>query len=229
VLTDVHNFFGENDYKWMIEGQIEGRSLTDLLEIIPPGALPETDQPISVVLVPPLEDLAWTEFLRRAFPGAICREHVTRDAPQLTMGVCDLPGTPPLPAVPWQGGLTARYFLSGRDEPILERTEPFIAYALVPHVCRAPVESSEVDTCTVEWSGTFEAAEPTVARLIPEARGGTFAVEIDGRPADGVMTLEAGTHRLRATAVLERERPAGAQLRWELPGEPQRLMPFFRG
>jgi hypothetical protein len=229
VLTDAYNFFGENDYKWMIEGQMEGTMLADLLEIMTPGSLPEVGQPVSVVLAPPFEDPAVPDFLRCVFPGAICRAHVTRDAPRLTMSVCDLPGVPPLPAVPWQGGLTARYFWSGREGTILERTEPFIAYGLVPQVCRTSVESPEVDTCTVEWSGTFEIAELTVARLLPEARGGTLAVEIDGGPAGAVVRLEPGTHRLRATAVFKREAPTGAQLRWELPGEPQRLMPFFQG
>jgi hypothetical protein len=234
VLSDLPNFFTESDYRWMIRGHIAGEPLDDLTAILPPHALPGSGRPLSIVLLPPYDAPGVAALLRGVYPGTECRIDVTPDAPQLRMTVCAVPAarslaTTPAPARQPVGTLTAAYFLR-RDAaapPALVRAEPFIAYALVPDVCRDRTQEPEVESCTVEWIGRFELPLDTTVRFAGETRGGSLKISIDGRRVHGLLRLGAGAHELKAVAVIPRTHATGAQVRWRLGRQPAVLVPFY--
>lgn len=227
LLSDLKYFFTPSDYYWLIETTMKGRALSDLSELLPPAQLPPAAKRRSVVIQHPHERHAIARLLTDLYPGTVCEEFIEPDNGYITLTACDLPDhlTPQALTM----ALTARYWLgpSAEGAPVVERSEPFIGYALVPKQCYSE-QPFTIRECTAEWTGTLQIPTAGEYRFIAEGReGATLSVLIDDQPVgNGPIRLDAGTHRVVAHGRMRRIGETGVRLLWQTPRGPEPV-PFY--
>jgi Dolichyl-phosphate-mannose-protein mannosyltransferase len=216
MFSDTLNFFRPSDYEWWRGDAVPGKVTADLLPLLNGERGPWTGRELHLFVADPFEYDDIARLLRQRFPNARCGRMTDADIPgHLHFTTCDVPSA--ASGAPLQQGIRARYFRGDAAEPILERLEPAIAYALLPDVCRFPA-ANEKPPCRVEWDGTWQVPADGRHELQATARDGSFTATVDGRPANGALDLTAGPHAIQAHAQLRSIENVGAELRWRHDG-----------
>lgn len=216
AFTDQVNFFLGSDFEWWRGDAVPGKVTADLLPVLNGERGPWTGRELHLFIADPFERDDIIRLLRQRFPNAPCSRMTDPDIPNhLHIATCAVPNGPA--AAPLQQGIYARYFRGDSAQPILERFEPAIGYALLPDVCGFPL-AHEKPPCRVEWNGTWQVPADGPYELHAAARDGSIAISLDGRPVNGVMDLSAGPHAIHGEARFRSTENVGAALRWRHDG-----------
>jgi hypothetical protein len=240
LLSDMHNFFQPSDYAWWRGFRVPGVVSLDLYPVLSGSPGPWRGKETHVLIQRPFEQAELAALLRDTVPEASCEwiRH-PEGYPHLDQMACRIPKE--AEPRPLKSSLHARYFAGTHPEPLLERDEPAVSWALVPDRCTILGGNGEQTRCRVEWEGTFVLPEGGEWELAVEARNAKVSGELDGasvQPRSGVpiegyllgglMTAErrkigAGEHRVRLSAEFQESVDIGVRLRvrdgvgpWEL-------------
>lgn len=220
------SYYYRSAYAWLIDRLMRGRDVQDLMEVLPPHALPTQEGPLTVMVQEPFERRAVGRLLRAVYPGTTCSDFAEPDCPRVALTACNLPQPPTASA--WTSTLEARYWLGAKPNgaPFLVRREPFIGYATLPPQCY--VGQPGPPACYAEWTGTFEAPANAAYYFVAQPRGRTtMEVRVDDvRLGAAPIRLAAGPHQIWVGAHLPREDDVGARLSWERDGRIQ-VLPFY--
>jgi hypothetical protein len=210
LVSDQTNFFTPSDYEWWRGTRVPGSVTSDLLPVLNGERGPWTGRDLRVLIANPFEHEALVRLLQARFPGTECTGMKDTDiAPHLRFTACKVP--PASAPMRFESGVHARYFYGDAAQPFLERTEPAIAYFLLPDVCRDPVAVGK-PPCRVEWEGTWNVPRAGRYVLTPDGRNADVSLTVDGQPARGPTELAAGPHTLRMTARFRSINDIGAHL-----------------
>jgi hypothetical protein len=212
-VTDVVNFFMDNDFAWL-RGNLAGTATADMLPLFTGEDGPWTGHDLYVLIQDPHDGDALVRLLRQRFPTAQC-EVVSQpdDPPGAQMSACRLP---PTSGGGFEKGVRARYFRGKDPDPFLERMEPVISYAFLPLECQTLLMAPDVPPCRVEWEGIWETPEAGDYQFALDVRQGHATLSIDGRQVarSAQVELSAGPHLIQVRAQYGAVRENGARLRW---------------
>lgn len=245
LLSDMRNLFIPNDYAWWRGDRVPGEVTTDIYPLLTGAKGPWSGRSVYVLIQRPFEQNEVAEVLTSFLPGTTCEwiRH-PEGYPHLDQLACAI-GRDPVPES-LRATLRTRYLRAGDREPLLERDEPVISWALFPELC-SRWHQPERPGCVVEWEGTFvlDGAQPHEIAL--EARNAAVEGDIDGRkfradrsvPIEGYvlggdmraarMTLEPGVHRIRLQAQpLANDGDLGVRLRRKDPVKGWQFVSFVQ-
>lgn len=243
ALSDMRNLFMPSDYAWWRGTRVPGEVTTDIYPLLAGAAGPWGDRDVYLLIQRPFEQQEIADLVRAFWPGAQC--HWIRHPegyPHLDQIGCRLGGL--ASPQPLRSSLRARYFREPTAEPVLERDEPAISWALSPEVCSFWA-SPEAPRCRVEWNGTFSLSGDGAQQIAVEARNarveGTIddrafvldrTVPIEGYVLGGDMTavrleIPPGEHRIHLRAEATRSGDLGVRVRVREKGQAWRLVWFF--
>lgn len=226
MVSNMLNFFMDNDYAWVRRDEIPGSVTSDLKPVLEGKPGPWDGRQLHVLIVDPYEHAEIVALLKRSIPGTECEPFAGGDTPPWQHYTsCALPiGYKPIPVEPT---LTARYFYGDQPDAFLERRQRALSYALYPDECRLPL-ALDKPPCRAEFSGVWHVDEAGTYELTAEAQGGQVSLTIDGMPINNqAMDLSAGPHEIRGSAKFETLFEAGARLKVKRPGEQEwRLVAF---
>ncbi|GIW40984.1 MAG: hypothetical protein KatS3mg076_1561 [Candidatus Binatia bacterium] len=227
LLSLVDRFFDptyyyRSHYSWLVDDVLRGHDARDVHDLFRPRVSDPGARP-TVIVQRPYEEEAVAELLRALYPGTRCEPVLEPDNPYVAFTVCELATTTPSGAL--VSTLRGRYWTGTypAGEPFLERTEPFLGYAVVPHRCGEA-------TCFAAWEGEFEVAEREVVGLRLETRNVLrLEATLDGTPLghEDRRVLDPGRHVVTVRALLRAERGSGVRLLRTAGGE-SRVLPFYR-
>jgi hypothetical protein len=213
-VTDMHNFFEPSDYIWWIGKRVPGGVTADLWPLISGKGEEWSGREVHVLVQLPFEQQEILRLIRDYYPDAQCQflKH-PEGLPHLDQLACVIgPGQTARRPVT---GIRARYFKGDETTPFLERDEPAISWALVPDACAYWGNRGQY-TCRVEWEGSFEVAKGGQYEIRVDARHiQNLAVTLDGEPVEGVLTLSAGRHTLKASADYRETVDIGVRVFWK--------------
>lgn len=211
LLSIIHRFFDPSyhyraNYAWLIDPVLQGTDMADLHDAF-------TSRPsaaATLIFQEPLEPETAAAVVRQVFPGTRCHAQKLFEAPDLALVACQLPLSPQQRTVEF--GLQGRYWFGERNgAPDLERSEPFLGYAIVPRFCTTPQHDQ---FCTAEWNGSFEVTGDTAYTIRLEWIGRTeFEASLDGTPlGERAIPIRAGRHNVSVRARLPRSEETGVRL-----------------
>jgi hypothetical protein len=226
LVSNMLNFFDDNDYSWARGDAIPGSVTSDLEPVLKAQHGPWSGRQLHIFIVDPYEHAELTALLQRGIPGAECEPFAGGDTPPWQHYTsCKLPID--YKVVPVKPVLKARYYYGDEPEPFLEREQRALSYALYPNECRLPL-ALDRQPCRAEYSGVWQVDEAGAYEVAAEAQGGQVSLTIDGAPiTNRTVELSAGPHEIRGSARFDTLFEAGARLKARQPGEQEwRLVPF---
>lgn len=211
LVSNMLNFFQDNDYAWVRRDEIPGAVTSDLHGILGGERGPWDGRQLHVFIVDPYEHGALSQLLQRVVPGTECKPFAGGDTPPWQRYTsCELPLQYEVVAA--QPTLEARYFYGDQPESFLVRRQRALSYALYPDQCRLPL-AVDKPACRAEYSGVWYLDQAGSYELAAEAQGGKLSLTIDGVPiTDQPVDLAAGAHEVRGDARFETLFEAGARL-----------------
>lgn len=240
LISEMNNFFLPSDYAWWRGDRLPGDVSHDLWPLFAGEEGPWKGRELHVLVrLPEYEGEEIAAVVRKRFPRAECSEFIHPDGPVFaTFMACRLRDHGD--GRSFRGGVRARYFREGGEEPLLERNEPVISHAFHPNACLYPLVR-HVRPCRAEWEGVWKVADAGKYQLRVETRNGTVRVRLNGRelvstlpshygPGQVVHTsvdLEPGEHRLDIHAAYRSLDPSGTRVLIRRAGEHEwRLLEF---
>lgn len=242
LVSEMSNFFMPSDWSWWRGNRLPGDTSHDLHDLLAGRPGPWDGRELHVVIrMPTYEGHEIAALVQRRFPDAACSVYVHPDGPiWATFMSCILGPQTYGDGRDFGGGIVARYY-RGTEEPILERREPAVSYALVPDECRYPKNRMRVP-CRVVWEGTWNVPEAGVWQLMANTLNGTVRVFVgdrelarnpaagDGpdRVVDTALELPAGPVAIRVESEWSDIDAVGTNLRLRRGGESDwRLLEFW--
>ncbi len=212
IFSDTLNFFMPSDYEWWRGEAVPGKVTSDIVPILEGQPGPWSRRELHLFIVDPFEHADVARLLAQRIPAAHCSPMTAPDLPShLRFSTCDVPllDTPN----PLHEGIRARYFRGDAPEPIVDRLEPAIGYALFPDVCRFPM-ANEKPPCRAEWSGAFTVPAEGRYDIRADVRDGTISMTIDDQPVSAMVQIPAGPHSIHVQAKFRSIEDVGAEVRW---------------
>ncbi len=218
LVSDMHNFFEENDYAWWIGKRVPGAVTADLLPFLRGDAGAWHGRETHIVIQRPFEQSELMSLIRDFYPDAECNVlHHPEPLPHLDQAICILRSSTPSKTL--NGGVHARYYRDDEVIPFLERDEPAISWAMVPDACEV-WSNHNAFKCRVEWEGSFVSPASEGFEVDMEGREVEYSMWIDGERLGHPVHLNPGRHTFKATAEYLDTTKIGARVQYRTQASP---------